>query len=460
MVQQAIVVKRAIDKNLKLEVIKGAAKEGKLTRGWKQVQPSQRKRSVMDDTYMRKKHAKWIGRACQLQRLIKNKGMDDTRKDPQGHDLLCKLFTTAEIRDGKVEELLQRRLKGKNELNTKYENSLKQIRMASWKDRMQSSVAEVSKWIERKSQPAMCLPAECSGRSGVTTEITQFWEKEWDKPQEDPQSRQDRWNRFMLHPVGKLAARNNTIGERWQRPRDAAWHNARRKASGSGGPDGTTGVEFHNLPSPVINLFRTLTATWERTKLAPTSMSRIRQAALQKPGKPNTIRNLLPIAVMSAWWRLYESAWVQSDSLVAWRHKIGRGHNVAYIESSEQVAATVNKAWRAQNGGYVAAMDFSKAFDHMALELSKQAMIAAGWPENIATLMGDVWKAQERTVCFGGHQDPVSLKTTCAHPRGGQSAWLTGAWSVGMLAHWWQVSWNGRHGRKESRCRKTGASYR
>ena len=82
--QQAIVVKRAIDKNLKLKVVKGAAREGELARGWKQVQPSQRKRSVMDDTFMRKKHAKWIGRAIQLQRLIKNKGMDDTRRDPQG----------------------------------------------------------------------------------------------------------------------------------------------------------------------------------------------------------------------------------------------------------------------------------------------------------------------------------------------------------------------------------------
>ena len=101
----------------------------------------------MDDTYMRKKHAKWIGRAVQLQQLIKNKGMDDT-----------------------------------------YENSLKQILMTNWKDRMQSSLAQVSKWIQRKSQPAMCLPAECSSRSKVTAEIRQFWEKEWNKPQEDPQS--------------------------------------------------------------------------------------------------------------------------------------------------------------------------------------------------------------------------------------------------------------------------------
>ena len=79
---------------------------------------------------------------------------------------------------------------------------------------------------------------------------------------------------------------------------------------------------------------------------------------------------------------------------------------MAYIESSEQVAATVNKAWRDPDGGYVAAMDFSKAFDHMAPELSKQAMIAAGWPENITTLMADVWKAQKRTVFFGGHRTP------------------------------------------------------
>ena len=224
----------------------------------------------------------------------------------------------------------------------------------------------------------------------------------------------------MLHPVGKLAARNNTTGERWQRPNDAAWHKAHRKAAGSGGPDGTTGVEIHNLPSPVISLIRTLTKAWERTKLAPTSMSQIRQAALQKPGKPNTIPNLRPIAVMSAWWRLYESASVQSDSFVAWRHNIGRGHNVWHTSrAASKWQQQSIKRGGTRTVGMWRPLDFSKAFDHMAPELSKQAMIAAGWSENIATLMAEVWKAQKRTVCFGGHQDPISLRTTHAHPQGG-----------------------------------------
>ena len=62
---------------------------------------------------------------------------------------------------------------------------------------------------------------------------------------------------------------------------------------------------------------------------------------------------------MIVWWRLYKSARVQSDSFVAWRHNMGRGHKVAYVESSEQaVAATVNNGWRAPDEGYVAALFF------------------------------------------------------------------------------------------------------
>ena len=57
---------------------------------------------------------------------------------------------------------------------------------------------------------------------------------------------------------------------------------------------------------------------------------------------------------------------------------------------------------------------FSRAFDDMAPELSQQALVAAGWPEHLATLQGGVWKAQEHTVGFGGHQHRATLKTTFA----------------------------------------------
>ena len=214
----------------------------------------------------------------------------------------------------------------------------------------------------RGSQPAVCLPAECPSRREATAEIRQFWEKERNKPQEGPQSRQDRWNRFMLHPIGKLAARNNTTGECWQRPNDAAWHKGSwlRRSRRHHRSGDSQSLQSGNQPLP--HSHRDLGTH----QVGPVCHRFVRQPC-RSLESPTPISNLRPIAVMSAWWMLYESAWVQSDSFIAWRHKIGRGHNVAYIESSEQVAATVNKAWRDPDGGYVAAMDFSKAFDHMAL---------------------------------------------------------------------------------------------
>ena len=252
---------------------------------------------------------------------------------------------------------------------------------------MQSSVAEVSKWIQRQSQLAMSLPVGCSCRSEITAGIRQFREKEW-KQTTGRIPRADRTD-------GTVSC--CTLLENWQlttaplefngRDRET-WlgKRAHQKASGSGGPDGTTGVEIHNLPGPVIDLFRTLTAIWEHTKMAPTSTSRIRQAALQKPGRPKSPFPTNPIAVMSAWWRLYESAWVQSGSFVAWRHTIGRGHKVAYVESGEQaVAATVKNIWRTPDGGYVAAMDFFQVVRPrgsriVAASTGRSRMAKSTWP--------------------------------------------------------------------------------
>ena len=203
---------------------------------------------------------------------------------------------------------------------------------------MQSSVAEVSKWIHRKSQPAMSL---LGGHRWHQT----IFGKGVEQTTRGSSEQTGTMEQFLIAPSWKIGSS--------QRHRVSSMAETGRR-----GPDGTTGVEIHILPGPVIDLFRTLTATWERTKVAPTSRSRIRPAALQKPGKPNTIPNPRSIAVTSAWWRLYESAWVQSDSFVKWRHNIGPGHKVAYVKSSEQVAASVNYGWRAPDGGYVAAMDF------------------------------------------------------------------------------------------------------
>ena len=74
--------------------------------------------------------------------------------------------------------------------------------MASWKGRMQSSDAEVS---------MDSVEVTASSRSEVTAGIRQCWEKEWDKPQQDLQGKQDRWYSILLQLFGKLAARKGTV---------------------------------------------------------------------------------------------------------------------------------------------------------------------------------------------------------------------------------------------------------
>lgn len=118
---------------------------------------------------------------------------------------------------------------------------------------------------------------------------------------------------------------------------------------------------------------------------------------------------------------------IQSKSFKAWRAKIGAGHLVAHTEYAEQIAALVAAEWRQHCAGFMRAMDFSKAFDHMSPALSKEALVAAGWPKQVVELVVCCWQRQERYVTYDGHMDRETLKSASGSPAG-RPVWH-GNWS-------------------------------
>ena len=153
-----------------------------------------------------------------------------------------------------------------------------------------------------------------------------------------------------------------------------------RRAREAAGADGFHGKEVSALPTGIIDVFYEITAQWREQEEVPKTMKIIRQASLPKPGKKVEVGNLRPIAVLSAWWRMFEGSHLQTKSFGKWRKNIGV-KRVAYRESAEQVAAGAARDF--EELGFMGAMDFSKAYDKMDPAISGAAMIGTGIPKKL-----------------------------------------------------------------------------
>ena len=134
------------------------------------------------------------------------------------------------------------------------------------------------------------------------------------------------------------------------------------------------------------------------------------------------------MSIQTVWWRLFESALIQSNSFRNWRENIGVGHLVAHREAAEQIAAPGAAEWRNADAGFLGTMDPSEALDHMRPSLSAEALEASGWPTGLTKLMYKVWLRQERFVTFVGHTDRNCHQSAVAHSHGGHDGHRDGFW--------------------------------
>ena len=148
----------------------------------------------------------------------------------------------------------------------------------------------------------------------------------------------------------------------------------------------------------------------------PTVMKYIRQSALQKPNKPAKVENLRPLSIFTVWWRAYEASTMRTKAYRRWRRALEL-EGVAYRESAEEIAAWV--ATQYATSGYLAALDYSRAYDHMNPKISEELMKTTGVPEDIVETLVDVWGDQRRYIQFDGHTSKEILQGDTAQPQGG-----------------------------------------
>ncbi len=189
-----------------------------------------------------------------------------------------------------------------------------------------------------------------------------------------------------------------------------------KKAHGAGGVDGHHGDEIAVLPEEVADRFYEVTKSWRRRATAPKMMHNIIQASLQKANKEPDVANLRPLSIFSCWWRVFEASTLQTQWFRRWRSAIGT-EEVACRESAEEIAAQV--ATKFAELEFLAALDYSKGYDHMRSDISGARMKEAGVPTELIDVLTKVWGDQRRYISFDGYVNDKVLTTSTAHPQGG-----------------------------------------
>ena len=113
--KQAKQVLRVVEKQLKNAEVKGWVEDDALQEKLIEVTPEKTRRCKEDDTFILKKHRKWLGRAVQLKFLVKKRGLDKTRRSPDGPALLEKLLTNNEVKNEPM-KALEAKIEAKNQL--------------------------------------------------------------------------------------------------------------------------------------------------------------------------------------------------------------------------------------------------------------------------------------------------------------------------------------------------------
>ena len=303
----------------------------------------------------------------------------------------------------------------------KEEQKARSSRLTRWKQDMnQGSLSKLGTWLKNKqtqtNKARLCRQGvTAETRAQATSMVCDHWKDVW---AEQRHVNVDEAVRTLVQGFGPVQ------DTRWAGLTALDLHKAMCSAKGSAGPDGWAADEIRHLPFQVCELLFQLTRRWEREGLLPLQLKQARQVTLTKPAKIQAdgtlqVKHTRPISVCSIFWRIYASAWASNQQLQQWasqhfhpRVVYGKGS-----ESAEACAARLQDAFTKQ-GGYMATLDWTSAFDRMQPEITARALVELGLPAAIPKLLLEAWGSQQRFISFEGHTHEHVLMAGKATPQG------------------------------------------
>ena len=194
-----------------------------------------------------------------------------------------------------------------------------------------------------------------------------------------------------------------------------------RKADGSGGGDGFVGKELCHLPIEAIKTFRSLALEWERLGQTPAVFNHTRMVNFGKPGKVSAeghlpIEACRPISVLSVFWRLWGSAWLQTESAQAWIRSLPT--SVVAGKGSDSLTTAASIFAELSQKHFAATLDFTKCYDLMIPKGTAELLRAGGWPSGLTEAINHLWSSQERWIIWQNHVHSETLRAGSSVPQG------------------------------------------
>ena len=240
----------------------------------------------------------------------------------------------------------------------------------------------------------------------VVALVTKYWEEFWASAQERGPDTE-----FICATLERNALRD-VAGIQWEPPTLQLLERTVRKAKGAAGPDGWAGKELRHLPLEALRLFREQALLWEGLGECPAQLLHTRMVNIPKPhkvqGSTVEIEHVRPISIMSCFWRVWASAWIQAPSLQAWL-QANLPKEIAYGKNADALQSAGVFFEHMAKDGYGGSLDFTKCYDLMRPEGTLRLMTAAGFPEGLVGLCRAVWGSQTRWVCWDNccHSQPL-----------------------------------------------------
>ena len=162
----------------------------------------------------------------------------------------------------------------------------------------------------------------------------------------------------------------------------------------------------------VFHMFSLLAKRWLECGDVPQQMCESRMVCLPKPGKIQCgnivpVQHTRPITVLSAWWRLWSSAWTRSVVRDWMRIHVPVEFAVAHAKSTGEVVVDLLDSL--YQYGYLITLDFTKAFDCLDPLVTHAVLGRLGWEPQLVAVLTAVWRGQRRWVSYQSHTHPAQL---------------------------------------------------